>query len=356
MKPKLLIIYNEVWSYRVPIFENLAQEYDLTVAFSAVKYLNEKYSFNTIYLPVFKIGPFEVHKNNLFKISSNYDVVIGLSNVRWISVVLLAFKKRKFKLGYWGIGVTASYENKFDSVDTWSKLRYLLAKKSDFTIFYSSYPIDKYVKGGVDINKLNVANNTTEVYLNDQYIKEDKKDFIFIGTLYKEKGISILLKAYLEVYLKNKEIPNLNIIGDGPEKCNIEKFILENKLEDKIILYGKVYDKVEISKIFNKSLACISPLQAGLSVLNSMGNHTCFVTKSDAITGGEILNIDNYQTGIIYEKDSDLATLIEWIINNTDKVHEINRNAYNFYKLNRLPIMMSNSIVNAIKKSYSYED
>ncbi len=95
---KVLIIYNKIWSYREKIFNLLNEEFDLTVSYSDPKFINKEYKFKTIYLPVKKIGPFELHIDNLNKIASEYDVVIGISNVRWLSLVRLALMRKRHSL------------------------------------------------------------------------------------------------------------------------------------------------------------------------------------------------------------------------------------------------------------------
>ncbi|CAA7386188.1 glycosyltransferase [Chryseobacterium fistulae] len=351
-KKKVLIIYNRVWSYREKIFELMNEEFDLTVGFSDEKFLDKEFKFKTKYLPVKKVGPFEFHKDNIYEISNQYDAVIGISNIRWVSLAMLALKKnRKFKIGYWGIGVTASYENNFDSKSTWDKIRFYVSKKSDFTIFYSSYPLKRYLDAGIPKEKLFVANNTTEVVNTNSENTENKINFLFVGTLYAQKGLIELLDAYNALHTKRPETPNLLIVGDGPEKEKVLQYIKENKLEDKVVLYGSVYDPKQLSEIFSNALTCISPNQAGLSVLNSMGNKTSFVTREDAITGGEIFNIENQVNGIIYKKSETLVDVMEWIMDNKDKVAMMNDNAYNHYINNRTPQMMAGELIKAVKFS-----
>ena len=128
---------------------------------------------------------------------------------------------------------------------------------------------------------------------------------------------------------------------------------------DSIKIFGSANSNVkrirrqstELEKIFNITTACISPNQAGLSVLKSMGNRTIFITKKSAITGGEIFNIENNVNGLLYEKDEDLIDILIWLLDNPQKNMEMNINAYKFYHEYRTPKMMSNSICQAIENS-----
>jgi glycosyltransferase involved in cell wall biosynthesis len=348
---KLLIIYNKVWPYREKIFEILNQSFDLTVSFTDPKYLDRKYPFKTLYLPGRNIGPFFIHKNNLNRISKSYDAVIGLYDIRWLQLMLLSLSPfRKYTISYWGIGVTASYKNKFDSQSKWDKVRYFFANQADSILLYSDYPIKKHLKAGVNRNKIFVANNTTEVFFESNTFEPDKKtNFLFVGTLYPQKGFNVLLEAYLRTYQKNENIPNLDIIGDGPEMENIKEIISREKLEGKIFLHGSVYNPKELAKFFSNAIACISPKQAGLSVLTSMGNATIFVTEKNAITGGEIFNISNHVNGILYEEGiGNLIDVMEWITENRAMVVEMSINARKFYEQYRQPEMMAEAIMNAV--------
>lgn len=111
MKKKVLIIYNKIWPYRIKVFELLNEIYDLTVTYIDEKYFDKKkpVSFKTKLTPINKIGSLVLHKDNLSKIAEQYDAVIGLSDIHWLSLMRLGFiSKRKFKLIYWGIGVSKS--------------------------------------------------------------------------------------------------------------------------------------------------------------------------------------------------------------------------------------------------------
>lgn len=348
---KLLIIYNKIWPYRERIFEMLNKQFELTVAFSDPKYVGKKYPFNTLYLPGKKYGPFYIHSNNLNRVANNYDAIIGLYDIRWLKLMLLSvFPFRKYTVSFWGIGVTASYKNRFDSKNTWDKIRYYFGRKAESLILYSEYPIKKHMQNGVKKERLFVANNTTEVYYEENKFSWDNKiNFLFVGTLYPQKGFEILLEAYNQLSEKIENVPVLDIIGDGPEYGKILDYIKTHDLTDKIILHGGVYNPKELSKHYNNAIACISPNQAGLSVLTSMGNSTIFVTEKNAITGGEIFNILPNITGILYEGGADVLTsVMQWIIDNKEKVYEMSMAARAYYLQKRTPEHMAKAISDAV--------
>lgn len=351
MKKKVLILYNEVPGYRVDILELLLDEYDLTVAYTNPKFKDSSFSFKTLYTPSFKLGPFWVHSNNLHRIAKNYDVVIGLFDVRMISIMLLSMmRRRRYKLIYWGIGVTASYHNRFDSKQKMDFLRFFFGKRADALIFYTSYPVSRYINAGFREDTLFVANNTVAVNCNPENSSILKEDLLFIGTLYKEKGISILVDAYLRLFQRFSKVPALHIIGGGPMLSELTVQIEEAGMSDSILVHGPIYDKEVLASYFQKSMVCISPDQAGLSVLSSMGHGVPYLTNRNAFTGGEIFNIEDKKTGLLYEGGvEELADTLEWVLNNKDKMLEMGSDALDFYNSARRPDQMAGSIGESIE-------
>lgn len=116
-------------------------------------------------------------------------------------------------------------------------------------------------------------------------------------------------------------------------------------------MVGAIYDAKELEPYFRQSFACISPGQAGLTVLTSMGYGTPFITKDGAITGGEIFNIKNDENGIIYDQEKDLTNIIIDIHKNCQKYITMGINARKFYMSNRRPDQMVEGLVAAINYS-----
>ena len=348
-KKKILIIYPQLFRYRIPIFNLLADKYDLTVLHSGKEIKENVGDIKQIVVPIKRIGPFALFMLNLHKICNRYDVVISEGSIRYLDRNLLILNRfRRYKWINWGIGVSASYDKKFDDNKIFDAVRHLIYRLSDASIFYSEYPIPRYVSAGIDRSALFVANNTTAVSYNEN-VQYEKDSILFIGTLYKVKKIYDLLEAYKEASKKLEKKFILNIIGDGDEYQNIKQWIESNGFENSINLVGPLFDPEKLEPYFRKAFACISPGQAGLSVLTSMGYGTPFVTTRDAITGGEIFNIDNGKTGILYDKPEELKDIIFDISNNIPKYIQMGKEARSYYLENRRPDQMANAIIDAIE-------
>lgn len=126
----------------------------------------------------------------------------------------------------------------------------------------------------------------------------------------------------LDAYKNNKDNPNLvplNIIGKGPDSDAIDRWIKDNGMQEIIKMHGAIYDDHEKANYFARAYACISPLQAGLSVLESMGYGVPFVTVKDAITGGESFNIHSNVDGVVMNSVEELSTVVADIFNNKRK-------------------------------------
>lgn len=346
-KPKVLILYNNIFDYRVPIFNILATKYDLTVAFTDGEVPNVEQQFQVIHFPSKNIGPFVYINRNISKLCDSFDAVISIGEVFRINYAYQALRFwRKFKLAFWSIGVSASYTKRYDEVHKWDWLRDFFYKKADACIFYSDYPIKKNLKRGYKRERMFVANNTVEVLPCLSGIVKDS--ILFIGSLYKQKGIDVLLEAYIKAYTNNADIPSLNIIGGGSEYEQIKQWIDEKGLSHKITLTGPIYDKKVKRTYFQRSYACISPQQAGLSVLESEGYGVPFITMNNAYTGGERFNIHDGVNGILMRQKDELVNIILDIAQCPKKYIQMGQNAYQYYHSERTPEKMAKGIEDAI--------
>lgn len=346
-KPRVAVLYNKIFHYRIPVWNLLAEKCELTVAYSdgdgkVPDGLTCK--FQIMYLPYRKIGKFIVQKANIRKLAKNYDVVVAYGDIAWLKYSTLPWLN-KTKVVYHTLGVSASYDKGYDSHHEWDKIRKFFYSKANALAFYTSYPIDKYAEMGVPREKMFEAPNTVEVHPIDEHLEKDS--LLFIGTLYRQKGLQSLLDAYLNLR-ENKKLPKLRIIGKGPDSNLISQWIKDNHMEDLIEMMGAIYNIDEKARYFGKAFACISPQQAGLSVLESMGYGVPFITSKNAITGGELQNIHNGVDGVIMETESQLPVIIKDIVEHKEKYIEMGEKAQQYYNDNRTPQHMANGLWKAI--------
>lgn len=351
---KVIILYNKLFHYRIPVWNILANYCELTVAYSIGddNIPNEiECKFKKLYLPAnIYAGRFVIQKDNIRKLVKDYDVVVAYGDIAWLKYSTLSWFSNT-KVVFHTLGVSASYTKGYDKNKKWDRIRALFYRHASALAFYTYYPIDKYLKLGIPKAKMFVAPNTVSVQPID---KEDKRDSILmIGTLYREKGVQVLLDAYLKLkYTKN--LPQLYIVGNGPDYNSIKEWIESNEMSNLIHLEGAIYNISQKAKYFAKALACISPKQAGLTVLESMGYGVPFITTSSAITGGELSNIHNGIDGVILNEESEIIQTLQDITINPDKYLKMGRKAKVYYDTNRTPEHMAKGLWDAINYAYDH--
>lgn len=352
-KLKVIVLYNRLWHYRIPVWNILAEKCDLTVAYTEGRENlpeNHECKFKILYLPANTyLKYFVIQKDNIKELTKNYDVVLAYGGITWLKYVLLPLCHKH--VVYHTIGVSASYRTKYDSSQKSLFLDKWMFSKANSVAFYTHYPIEKFAKLGIPKEKMFEAPNTVKV----EPISEQtcKKSILFIGSLYKAKGIQYLLDSYLTLR-DSCDLPVLNIIGTGPEYNEINAWIERHNLSDIIKLIGPVYSIQEKARFFADALACISPLQAGLTVLESMGYGVPFITTKDAYTGGERFNIHHMKDGILMDDVSELTSIIKDISKSHDKYVEMGIEAKRFYDKCRKPSDMAEGLWSAIKYAYEH--
>lgn len=158
------------------------------------------------------------------------------------------------------------------------------------------------VKRSIDIIPLGIKK---PVYKKDSRKKFnlDPEDFVFctIGRLIKRKNIGDILKVLLEI--KNDYQFKLIIIGEGPERSRLVKFISFHHLENRVMLVGNVSDetKFQFLDLSDCYLSTASHEGFGLVFLEAMETGNPIICYN---RGGQNDFLIDGKTGFIVELDN----------------------------------------------------
>ena len=350
-KIQVLLLQNDIVDYRVPVYNKIAEFYDFTVAYDRIDKTKSECRFRKLQFSSYSVGPFNVTGLSFYKMCSQFDVVIILPDMHNFNFCTLPFIPRKYKLICWSIGLRASYTRSYDvkrSHTFADKIFGKILSSCDACIFYMDKAKEFWNGSEINPNKIFIAPNTTLVE-SIEFNEKSKIDFIFIGTLYRQKGVEKLLAAFKHAIDKTHSSAKLHIVGDGNERLALEEYVQVNRLSEQVIFHGAIYDEKKLATLFHSSLLSFSPTQAGLSVPKSMGYGVPFVTQADAITGGEIYHISSGINGLVYEDDKELSLIMIDALNDPSKYVKMGKRAKNYYENNATPSHMAKGAIEAIQ-------
>lgn len=341
---KVFLLAKKVSPVRMEIYNYIAKQVDFTVGYTVS--VPEGAQFKTVKLEEKKLFRFSYKKVSLRKLLKGYDIAILPMDYNMLDVdFCLMFGSRPCKIITWGIGVPASYSVRFDDPCVKNRMPFFV-KRSDAVLFYTDYPKNKYIKQGYPSEKMFVAPNTTAV--NKIPVERERNSLLFVGSLYPAKQADKLVEAYRLLKEEGINLLPLHIIGEGSERQRLEQMVDEAQLHNKVFFHGAIYSDDELEKYYYDARAVISPDQAGLSVLKTMGYGVSFVTTKDAYTGGERLNINHGKTGVLMENVGCLVEVLKDIHCNPEKYAEMGKNAYEYYWQYRRPDQMAEGFLGAI--------
>lgn len=206
-----------------------------------------------------------------------------------------------------------------------ASLIYHFQRKGLFHVFKESIKlaVRRYVATQVDLNiaatqwvaKRQPLNNQVVAYtpypLNQfkasKNVESKKYDFIYVGRLVSEKGVSDLIKAFhvLVSDFRHRE-KRLAIIGDGHLKPSLEKLVSNLSIADKVVFFGSKYG-TELLEIIGQSQIAVVPsvweepmggvalelLAAGKNIIVSeLGGHAeCVGNAGLKFTNGNYLSL-----------------------------------------------------------------
>jgi glycosyltransferase involved in cell wall biosynthesis len=325
MKKKVLIVQNYIAHYRVDFFKALSRKYrtDLYTSNKVdIKYNNLSISFfNKISFFGFF---FYSHLTNLIK-QNKYDVLILEANPRIITLFYIYFIfHRRIKIIFWGAQQLRNPLLNF----IWTLF---LKKSSALFVFYSKSKYEPF--SNYDSSRFHLVNNTIHVKNRIKAFNERRKlFFINVGSFHARKQNDVLLFVFKQLITKKNAKLKLYLIGSGEEKPRLEEIISSLGLKKNAFIIDETTDSDLLKFYYQHSIAAVSFGQAGLAVQQSMAFGVPFITKINAISGGEKDNIIHAHNGLICEDtEESLYETLSLLVDDVTYSRYLGMNAYIYY-------------------------
>jgi len=274
----LLIIQEILPSYRVPVFDRLAQEFKGRVTLLAGNSNSEfgsesgqNLSFKLIDASWVKLLGMFKYDFQVKKLWSQHDIVLHVADFKFLSLWLLLFKgcftdKKLYLHGQGG----------YKKSGFLTRLVYFVAVfLCEGYICYTNYSKDALMNKLPKFlhRKISVCNNTLDIEPVGNVPERDERNSIFyIGRLRAGCEIEILLEAAIGASVK------VEVIGAG---CSNYLESLKNKYSAVATFHGAVFDEKKQKSIARNCMAGAYGGDAGLSVVHYMALGLPVIVHSD---------------------------------------------------------------------------
>lgn len=213
-----------------------------------------------------------------------------------------AFMAKKLKVPF-VITEHSSYYGRFNVNFLESQIIKYTFKNADKVIAVSSYLkgiISKYCKDDIIVIPNMVDCSEFISYKTDNKDNNSKFTFLSLCYLKSNKGVDILIKAFSK-YLKGKNV-ELIVAGDGPERANLEKLVVDLGISKQVIFKGSLLrDEVKYemsncnifvlpSRFETFGVVLIEALASGKPVISTRNGGANDIIKD---INGILVNIDD---------------------------------------------------------------
>ena len=221
-------------------------------------------------------------------------------------------------------------------VELLKKIRNYSIKKCTKVIVPSDNLFNFIKKTGYENKIIKIVNGTS---IEPEKSKLHQNKFLIVSRLVRHKNIDIVIKSFTKLKKHHNINFQLDILGDGPEKINLQKLIESLEMNNEIKLLGSKYDE-ELKKYYlNAKFFLQLSNYEGLphTVLEAMSFGLVTIVSN---VGGNNDIITNNLNGYIYNFQNNIDTIDDltiYILNIISKDQEnlkISRKAFDSIKEN----------------------
>lgn len=351
-----LLIQTSIGDYRQKVLEELKSNLgDRLKVLSGETYFEESTKTRVhlgnsleIVPNIFLLGRKLLYQRKVMYRGIKADRLILEMNPRIINVWLLLIIRRLIgkKTVLWGHAWPRSgAKSKSD------KLRNVLRKMGSSIVVYTNTQKNELQKK-MPRKDILVAPNSLYSKQSMYVANRNTKDFIYVGRLVSSKKPLLMIKAFDHFVKANSNNSNLIVVGDGPEKLEIERFIVENNLQERILLMGHISDIERLRELYSTCVASISPGYVGLSITQSFAFGTPMIISENEPHSPEIEAAIIGENSFFFETNSEisLSKLIGELYRDRDKLAKQANRIVEHCKNNYSAELMSERLLEAFER------
>ncbi|MAW84559.1 MAG: hypothetical protein CL832_09240 [Crocinitomicaceae bacterium] len=329
----ITVLQNKMMQYRLALFEKLMfKGYNVKVICSKNQsdLKNNVEILNPIKFFGFKYYPFSHVKD---------EIILFECDLKIINTYFLMFRKNSIS---WGMWKTKNFVSNF--------ARIIIANITSSNIFYCNEHKSYFDRFTFRSSKNFVAQNSIDVKLPKNNPKVGSY-YISVGSLNERKGLRNLIDSFEFVLTKYSNL-ELILVGNGNFKNVLTSYInnKSNLLKQRVVFLGEISDNNKLMKLYANAICSVSYSQAGLSILQSLGNATPYITTNKAISGGEIYNIIEGETGFKnISNEKDFAEKMIYLHENKKIQLSMKKKSLTHYNNFASIDLMTENIIKAIK-------
>ena len=207
----------------------------------------------------------------------------------------------------------------------------IVPTKKTYDLFKEKYQVDRnihIIPTGIELERFyteQIDSKELESLRKKEKIKKDDFVLLFIGRLAQEKNVVYIIDVIKDIIPKCPKI-KLLIVGDGPDFEEYKELITKYKIEDNVIMTGKVpWEKVpyyyHLADLF---LTASHTETQGLTVIEAMASSVPPICIDDESFRNTVVDGLN---GRIFNTEEECKNIIIELYNNPQKLERLSKQA-----------------------------